>query len=52
MFYGVNIEYASVGSQAGLNRIASGATDFAATDSPLTTSTARPARAAVRSHGR
>ena len=38
VFYGVNIEYASVGSQAGLNRIASGATDFAATDSPLTTS--------------
>ncbi len=38
VFYGVNIDYASVGSQAGLNRIASGATDFAATDSPLTTS--------------
>jgi len=37
VFYGVSIDYASVGSQAGLNRIASGSVDFAATDSPLTT---------------
>ncbi len=36
VFYGVNVNYASVGSQAGLNRLASGNTDFAATDSPLT----------------
>ncbi len=36
VFYGVNIEYASVGSQAGLNRISAGSADFAATDSPLT----------------
>jgi phosphate transport system substrate-binding protein len=36
VFYGVDIQYASIGSQAGLDRIASGAVDFAATDSPLT----------------
>ena len=36
VFYGVDINYASVGSQAGLNRLASGGVDFAATDLPLT----------------
>ena len=36
VFYGVSIQYASVGSQAGLNRISAGSSDFAATDSPLT----------------
>jgi phosphate transport system substrate-binding protein len=36
VFYGVGVEYQSVGSQAGLNRLASGSVDFAATDSPLT----------------
>ena len=37
VFYGVGIQYASIGAQGGLNRLAAGATDFAATDSPLTT---------------
>ncbi|HTU96707.1 MAG TPA: phosphate ABC transporter substrate-binding protein PstS [Solirubrobacteraceae bacterium] len=36
VFYGVHIQYQSVGSQAGLNRLASHDVDFAATDSPLT----------------
>jgi phosphate ABC transporter phosphate-binding protein len=37
VFYGVKVSYAPVGSQAGLNRLSSGGVDFAATDSPLTT---------------
>jgi phosphate transport system substrate-binding protein len=37
VFYGVKIDYAGLGSEAGLNRLSSGGVDFAATDSPLTT---------------
>jgi phosphate transport system substrate-binding protein len=37
VFYGVTIDYTGVGSQAGLNRLSTGIADFAATDSPLTT---------------
>jgi phosphate transport system substrate-binding protein len=37
VFYSVNINYTGVGSQAGINRLATGSADFAATDSPLTT---------------
>jgi phosphate transport system substrate-binding protein len=37
VFYGVGITYSSVGSTAGLTRVAAGGADFAATDSPLTT---------------
>lgn len=36
VFFGVKIDYGSVGSQAGVNRLAGGSVDFAATDSPLT----------------
>ena len=41
VFFGVKIDYASVGSQAGLNRLAPGSVDFAATDSPLTAAQVR-----------
>jgi phosphate transport system substrate-binding protein len=37
VFYGVKINYSPVGSQAGFNRLSTGSVDFAATDSPLTT---------------
>jgi phosphate transport system substrate-binding protein len=37
VFFGVKIDYGSVGSQSGLTRLAGGSVDFAATDSPLTT---------------
>ena len=36
VFFGVKVDYGSVGSQAGVNRLAGGSVDFAATDSPLT----------------
>lgn len=41
IFYGLNISYAGVGSQVGISELSSGAVDFGATDSPLTSAQAQ-----------
>jgi phosphate transport system substrate-binding protein len=44
IFFGITVNYATVGSQTGINDISSGAVDFAAPDSPLTSAQTRSCR--------